>query len=413
MSKIDDLIKRLCTNGVEYKKFGYVAKYIRGVTYNKSQEALSQSTSNWKILRANNITLQTNTLNFEDVKEVKPCVKVKDEQILKKDDILICAGSGSKQHIGKVAYITEDIEYSFGGFMAVIRCSNEIKPRYLFHLLTSELFSKYLEVSLNSTTINNLNIKIMNDFEFPVPPIEIQQEIVRILDNFTNLTAELQAELQARKEQYEYYRNNLLTFDKDNPDVRWMKMGEIAKFTYGYTDKAKAEGDLRFIRISDILDNGCLNPEDAKYVSSSKETDTYLLKKGDLLMARTGATFGKTLYVESDEPAVYASFLIKITLPSDLINSRYYWHFSKSSLYWMQANKYVSRGGQQQFNANALGRVIIPIPTLQEQERIVSILDKFEALVNDLSTGLPAEIAALQEQYEYYRNKLLTFERTA
>ncbi|RFZ81017.1 hypothetical protein DS742_00040 [Lacrimispora amygdalina] len=188
-----------------------------------------------------------------------------------------------------------------------------------------------------------------------------------------------------------------------------MTLGDIAKFTYGYTDKAKTSGTARFIRITDIGDNGCLKQEDPKYVDLSEDSMKYQLHQGDLVMARTGATFGKTLYVPNDEPAVYASFLIKISLDNDVILNRYYWHFSKSTLYWEQANKLVSAGGQPQFNSNALCRVSVPVPSIEEQEVIISILDRFDALCNDLTSGLPAEIEARNKQYAYYRDKLLTF----
>ena len=190
-------------------------------------------------------------------------------------------------------------------------------------------------------------------------------------------------------------------------------MGDIAKFTYGFTDKAKDYGTARFIRITDIDDNGCLNPSDGKYVDLSNENQKYRLRKGDLLMARTGATYGKTLYVPSDDPTVFASFLIKISLNNAQILNRYYWHFSRSTCYWRQAENLVSAGGQPQFNSNALCRVIVPVPPLEEQERIVAILDRFDALCNDLTSGLPAEIEARRRQYEYYRDKLLTFKERA
>lgn len=188
-----------------------------------------------------------------------------------------------------------------------------------------------------------------------------------------------------------------------------MKLGDIAKFTYGYTDKAKDFGNARFIRITDITEDGCLNSQGAKYINLTADSKKYLLNYGDLLLARTGATYGKTLYFSSDIPAVYASFLIKITLDNNIISNRFYWHFSKSRLYWEQAEKLVSQGGQQQFNTNAVSRVNIPVPPLEIQKRIVGILDRFDALCNDISSGLPAEIEARQKQYEYYRDKLLTF----
>jgi len=188
-----------------------------------------------------------------------------------------------------------------------------------------------------------------------------------------------------------------------------MTLGEIAKFTYGFTDKAKDSGSARFIRITDINDDGLLNPEGAKYVDLNNENEKYKVKKGDLLMARTGATYGKTLFVSNDEPAIYASFLIKIELDSSLISNRYYWHFSKSNLYWEQANSLVSKAGQPQFNSNALCKIKIQVPPLQVQERIVNVLDNFDAVCNDLNIGLPAEISLRKKQYEYYRDRLLSF----
>jgi len=210
MSKIDELIAQYCPNGVEYKKLGEVCEYVRGITYSKKDE--SQSLSGIKVLRANNISLKTNTLNFNDVKIVEPTVRVKENQILKRNDILICAASGSKDHIGKVAYIFENMDFTFGGFMAVLRAKDNLISRFLFHLLIGQNFSKYLESALNTTTINNLNSQIMNGFLIPLPPLPVQQEIVNILDKFT----ELEAELEARRKQYEYYRGKLLNFKKLN-----------------------------------------------------------------------------------------------------------------------------------------------------------------------------------------------------
>ena len=238
---------------------------------------------------------------------------------------------------------------------------------------------------------------------------------MRILDKFTSLTAEL----TARRKQYEYYRDALLSFGKVSPpltfglgseEVRWMTLGEIAKFTYGFTDKAKDSGNARFIRITDINDDGLLNPDGAKYVDLSAENDKYKVKKGDLLMARTGATYGKTLFVSNDAPAIYASFLIKIELNNSLILNRFYWHFSKSTLYWEQANSLVSKAGQPQFNSNALCKVKIQVPSIAMQQRIVNVLDNFDAICSDLKIGLPAEIDARKKQYEYYRDKLLSFD---
>ncbi|MDO5309358.1 MAG: restriction endonuclease subunit S, partial [Planctomycetia bacterium] len=224
--------------------------------------------------------------------------------------------------------------------------------------------------------------------------------------------------LTARRKQYEYYRDYLLDFRQnggggENSEscygVRRVTLGEIATFTYGYTDSAKDEGETRFIRITDILDSGALNPVNPKYVSLTEESRKYLLKTGDILMARTGATYGKTLYIPDDTPAIYASFLIKINLNNDVILNRYYWHFAQSNLYWDQANKLASTGGQPQFNTAAVKQITLPLPSLSVQSRIVDVLDNFDAVCNDLQIGLPAEINARRKQYEYYRDLLLNF----
>jgi type I restriction enzyme, S subunit len=187
----------------------------------------------------------------------------------------------------------------------------------------------------------------------------------------------------------------------------------VATFKYGYTAKAADTGKFRFIRITDITDSGKLSPNDAKYVESTDGASEYLVQRGDVLMARTGATFGKTVLIAEDMPAVYASFLIRIRLNEAELLPSYYWHFAQSTFYWQQANNMVSTGGQPQFNANVLKDIRLPIPPLEEQQRIVAILDKFDALVNDLSSGLPAEIQARRQQYAHYRDRLLSFKEAA
>ncbi len=211
--RLKTLLQTLAPKGVEFRKLGDIGEYIRGVTYKKNQE-INNLECGIKVLRANNITL-SNHLNFEDIKVINRNVKIRKEQYLKKNDILICAGSGSSEHIGKVAFINTDFDYVFGGFMGVIRI-REVNSRFVYHIFTSNIFKQYLEKSLNTTTINNLNANILQNFLIPIPPLEIQQEIVKILDQFSALTTDLlagiPAEIEARKKQYEYYREKLLTF---------------------------------------------------------------------------------------------------------------------------------------------------------------------------------------------------------
>ena len=329
-------------------------------------------------------------------------------------EIVVIARSGVSA--GFVSYWNQPI-YVTDGFGYEARDGVAI-PKYLYYAL------KRREPELNAMKrgagVPHVSGEMLGKVELSIPPIPVQERLVNVLDNFESICSDLSiglpAEIEARKKQYEYYRDLLLTFAETGKTIARQtdrQLGEIADFTYGYTDKAKDTGDARFIRITDIDEYGHLNMSDAKYVTLSSESRKYLLHEGDLLMARTGATYGKTLYVPNEKPAVYASFLIKITPRQDVLCNRYYWHFAQSGLYWNQTNKLVSTGGQPQFNSNALKQVKIAVPTLDEQKRIIELLDRFDGICNDLTSGLPAEIEARQKQYEYYRDKLLTFKEKA
>ena len=391
MSQLQKLIDELCPNGVEFKKLGEVTLMQRGTSVTK-KNAVEGSIP--VISGGREPAFYINQANREG-------------------ETITVAGSGAGA--GFVQFWNEPI---FVNDAFSVKGTETLLTKYVFYCMKN--MQEQISGTQKGGGVPHVHISSIEKFEIPVPPLPVQEEIVRILDKFTTLEAELEAELDCRKRQYEYYRDKLLTFSKLAPplwrirgDVKWLKMSEIATFTYGFTDKAKDTGDARFIRITDIDDFGNLIMDNPKYIKMTEDSRKYLLKKGDLLMARTGATYGKTLFVPTDESAIFASFLIKITFDNSIVLNRYYWHFSKSRLYWQQAEKLVSIGGQQQFNTNAIGRVVIPIPPIEEQRRIVSILDRFETLTTDLQSGLPAEIAARRRQYEYYREKLLTFKRKA
>ena len=407
MTKLEKLLQELCPEGVPYKTLGEIATDVfrgAGITRDQVRETGTPCVRYGEIYTTYGVW-------FED------CVSHTDETLLTSKkyfdygDILFAITGESVEDIAKCcAYIGHETCLA-GGDIVVLKHNED--PKYLSYALSTLDAQKQKSKGKVKSKVVHSSVPVIKAIRVPVPPLPVQHEIVRILDNFTELTAELTAELSARKQQYEYYRNRLLTFDVHGGGtsrVVQRTLGDIAKFVYGYTDKAKDTGDVRFIRITDINDDGCLDPSDAKYVDLTEESKKYLLKKGDLLLARTGATYGKTLFFDSDEPAVYASFLIKIVLDKTVIRNRYYWHFSKSSLYREQAEKYVSKGGQQQFNANAVSRVKIPVPSLDVQDRIIGVLDNFDVICTDLNIGLPAEIEARQKQYEYYRDKLLSFE---
>ena len=414
MSKLDDLINELCPNGVKYVDFLTVCNYIRGITYNKSDE-INNGTEGIGVFRANNITLDSNTLNFDDVKVVSKDVRVKESQWLKKGDILICAGSGSKEHIGKVAFIFNDLNYTFGGFMGVIRPKQgNINPNFLFHIMTSQMFKAHLAKASGaaSSTINNINNDTWKGFHIPVPLLEIQCEIVRILDNFTDLTADLTAELTARKKQYEYYRDSLLSF-KD--EVEWKTLGEYCKFIrgpFGGSLKKEcfvSEGYAVYEQQHAIY--GKLNFR--YYIDEKKfnELKRFEVSKNDLIVSCSG-TIGKVMIIPENAPkGIINQALLKLT-PNENILPKYLKYFFESTI-TNELND-SARGGAIQ-NVPSVGElksIKIQVPPLEIQERIVKVLDNFDAICSDLKIGLPAEIEARKKQYEYYRDKLLAFKRS-
>ena len=387
MSKLNELMQSLCPDGVQYKKIKDIAEV--GTGSSNGNEA--QDDGDYPFFIRSQTVKHKNEWEYDE-------------------EAIIIPGEGG---IGEIYHY---INGKYAIHQRVYRIhflDSEVSVKFAFHYFRS-CFKEFIMRKAVSATVKSIRKPMIEDFIIPVPPLEVQSEIVRILDNFTELTAELTAELTDRKKQYNYYLDKLLSFEES--DANWKSLGDMGEFTYGYAAKAKDSGDARFIRITDINTNGKLIPTDAKFVDIIEENKRFVLKKNDLLMARTGATYGKTMIFEEDYSAIFAGFLIKLSFDKKIINPKYYWHFAQSELFWWQANKLVSGGGQPQFNANAVREVKIPVPypedpdkSLEEQNRIVSILDRFDTLVNDISSGLPAEIEARQKQYEYYRDKLLTF----
>jgi restriction endonuclease S subunit len=229
-------------------------------------------------------------------------------------------------------------------------------------VLNSNRIKSLAEKSTMGIGVQNLNVSTVRQFEIPLPPIEVQEEIVRELEQYQKI-------IDGAKQVVDNYKP---VIDID-PSWEMKRLGDICDFQYGFTDTAKEKGEYRYIRITDIDENGLLKMGEEKYISKSKENKDYLMKKGDLVVARTGATYGKCLYFddENDIPSVYASYLIKLNLDNKKILNRYYWVFSQSYFYDTQKQKLVTGGAQPQFNANVMSEIIVPLPNIKEQENII------------------------------------------
>ena len=379
---------------VEWKPLKDVAEYIRGVTYNKANE--STNNIGYKVLRANNITLSDNTLNFDDIKVIKFDTKVKSSQMLYKNDILISAASGSREHVGKVAFIYQDIDYYFGGFMGVIRCNNKINSRYLFHIFTSYIFQNYLNEVLNSSTINNLNSKIMDSFKLPIPPLSVQTKIVKILDALTALTSELTSELILRRKQYEYYREKLLSEEElGKVGFEWKPLGEVTNIKTGQA-----------VSKYSISQNPGIYP----VINSGREPLGFInewnTENDPIGITTRGAGVGSITWQEGKY--FRGNLNYSVTVKSDYkLNIRFLYHILLH--FQKEIHNLCSFTGIPALNASELKKLEISIPAIEEQQRIVSILDKFETLTNSITEGLPLAIEQSQKRYEYYRELLLNF----
>ena len=392
---------------VEWKELGEVASYYRGVTYNKKQE-VSLNSGGTKILRANNITLGTNSINYDDIKEIDSSVRIKNYQWLYPNDILICAGSGSKEHVGKVAFIDKQIGYAYGGFMGKIVTASSLNPRFLFHIICSSLFKDYLKVALNSTTINNLNAEIVNCFIIPIPSLSEQNRIVGILDTFTDSIENLKQQIAQRIKQYEHYREILLDLEgKPKEDIK--KFGD-------YCVMIKGNG----VQKTDFVDEGigCIHYGQiyTHYGSFTYSTNKFVSKevfekakkasKGDIIMTDTSENVEdickSVAYLGEDDIAVSNHALII----KHEQNPKFLSYSTLTSSFFNQKRKVVFGVKVSGIKPDHLAQIQIYLPVIEEQNRIVSILDTFEASISNLE----AQLEQRQKQYEYYRNKLLTFE---
>lgn len=267
-----------------------------------------------------------------------------EDRIIVKSPVIIFG-----DHTKVVKYVDFDFVAGADGIKILVPKPNII-PKYLFYILKS---LDLLDLGY-SRHFKELKIK-----EIPLPPIEVQQKIVEELEGFQRIIDGCR----------QVVKNYKPTIDID-PSWEMVGLGDLATLKYGLGESAAESGTHRFVRITDINEFGLLRPNDKKYVSVDNSKQEYILSKGDVLMARTGATFGKCLYFESDEPSAFAGYLIKISL-NETVLPKYFWIFSQSHNFDIQKRQLVVGGGQPQFNANTLNKVVVPVPTIEEQEKII------------------------------------------
>ncbi len=388
MSKLDELINELCPNGVEWKSLGEVAKLSAGGDVPKDNYS-KEISSKYTIPIFSNGIGENALYGYTNIEKINvPSVTISAR--------------------GTIGYceLRKEPYYPIVRLISVIPDENLIVG-YLKYFLDTVKFKS------SKSGIPQLTVPMIKNTKIPIPPLEVQEEIVRILDNFTEhraeLEAELEAELKARKKQYEYYRNELLTF---GDDVEWKTLGEVCELQNGFAFKSILfkETGKPILRITNIQDS-YVTAENCVYCSADDYTTDltpYIIYNGDIVVAMSGATTGK-IGINKSNTEFYLNQRVGKFIPNKiLLNNKYLY-------YWLKIqetnllNMSMGVGAQPNLSSTKLKKIPIPIPPLSEQKRIVEILDRFDKLCYDISAGLPAEIEARQKQYEYYRDQLLTF----
>ena len=391
MSKLDEQIRELCPDGVEYKRFDEVCTLNARIGWQRLTKAEYMSKGDYLLITGTDFT-ETHEIDYST------CVYVTEERYkqdpkiqLKNGDILITKDGT----LGKVAQVKGlEMPATLNGGVFVVRCKDSsLENRFILHYLLSNHFQSVVEQQKTGSTISHLTQTLFSRLMIPIPPLEIQREIVRILDNFTNLTAELTAELTARGIQYSYYRNKLLTFHSDTKIVQLADIADIGTGSSN-TNEAVEDGKYPFF----VRSQEPLRKNDYEY------DETAIITAGD------GVGVGKVYhYIEGKYALHQRAYRIHINTPE--VMPKYYFHYMKAK-FLPYIQKTMFQGSVASIRRPMLNAFPVPVPPLDVQNRIVNVLDNFERICSDLNIGLPAEIEARQKQYEYYRDKLLTFAET-
>ena len=410
MSRLAELIEELCPDGVEYKPIGSFAQCVAGATPNSKDPSLWDGNIPW---------MSSGEVNKRIIRSTDRCITQRGfdscstKMIPAGAVVVALAGQGKTR--GTVARTR--IELCTNQSLCAIISDANVDSDFLFHYLVSQ-YNNLRAVSSGDGTRGGLNLKMIREYRVPVPPVEIQREIVRILDQFTTLEAELEAELEARRAQYEHYRNHLLSYESlaTRGPVEMVKLGDIASIQRGrrFTLDQLGGAGCPAIHYGQIYTHyGVSTTSVLSYIEESFSSSLRFALQGDVIVAAVGETVedvGIGVAWLGADAVAYHDDSFALHHEQD---PRYLSYWLRSDEYHRQKRSFVSQGKVKRLSAKGLAAVKLPLPGLSEQRRIADLLDHFDALVNDITSGLPAEIAARRAQYEHYRDRLLSFPEKA
>lgn len=404
MTNLEILIQELCPDGVEFRTMEEVFEIRNGYTPSKNNPDFWEGgTIPW--FRMEDIR-QNGRILSDAIQHITPAA-IKGKGLFPANSIIIATTAT----IGEHALVIADslANQQFTNLVVRKSLSACLLPKFVFYYMF--VIDEWCKKNVNAGNFASVDMKRFKKLEFPLPPIEVQTEIVRILDKFTSL----EAELDCRKRQYEYYRDKLLSFENvGGQEVEWKKMSEVGTFIRGNGLQKKdfTESGVGCIHYGQIYTKfNTFTDKTLTYCSENVARKLTPVHPGDLIIActsenvedvcKTVAWLGKEDIVTGGHACVF----------SHHENPKYIAYLLQTENFFQQKKKYARGVKVIDIKVADLQKITLPIPSLEEQQRIVSILDRFESLTTSLQSGFPAEIAARRQQYEHYRDKLLTFKR--
>jgi len=380
MTNLDCLIAELCPDGVEYFELHELFTIKNGYTPSKAKpEYWEGGTLPW--FRMEDIRKNGRILS-DSIQHITP-IAIKG-QLFTANSIIIATTATIGEHALLVADSLANQRFTF--LSRKLNHIEDLDPKFIFYYCYK--LGEWCKDNVNASSFSSVDMDKFRRYYFPLPPLPIQQEIVRILDKFTALEAELEAELEARKKQYEYYRSHLLTFGDNVPRVKLVDIADLSRGVRVVKKQLKPEGAYPVYQNS-------LAPMGYYDKHNCDANTTYVISAG----AAGEIGFCNKDFWAADDCLMFSNL-------NGVIN-KYIYYFLTTKQDFIRSN--VRKASIPRLSRTVIENLQIPLVSFKEQTRIVSILDRFDTLVNDITQGLPAEIAARRKQYEYYRNKLLTF----
>ena len=383
--------------GWEIKKLLDVVDFQRGLTYSKNDEV---DFSENMVLRSNNVDLKTNKLDFTEVRYINPKIVVPENKKVTKGSLIICTANGSKSHLGKVALIDDDYDYAFGGFMGLIKPKENLNSDFLFHLMTSDAYKKFIGALSDGANINNLKFGDLGEFEIPLPPLPEQQRIVAILNEafaaIAKAKANVEQNLKNAKELFESYLQGVFEDKGDGWEENILK--DVCELKSGTTispSLERTEGDVLYTKVGDmnLPDNEVEINTSSRFVNSREIKINQIIPEGAIIFPKRGGAIATNKKRKIIKPTIVDLNTMAI-IPSKKIDKDYFFH-------WFQLfdlNSISNGANIPQINNYSFDEVYIPYPkSIKEQQVIVQKLDALSTETKKLEAIYQQKINDLEE----------------